>query len=133
MVDKKATARRPQSRTPRTRRPQSNTMRKRLMKKLPAMLDAAIAAYQQIALNGPAEDPKSFAAAHTGAKAALAHIEQIIKLAEAAATQDEAQEKDVDGVATLISAARTALAHDEEDDDGSDSAIPSDTEQGGTA
>jgi len=39
----------------------------------------------------------------------------------------------LDGVATLISAARTALAHDEEDEDSSDSAIPSDTEQGGTA
>ncbi|MDF1749946.1 MAG: hypothetical protein P1V34_13825 [Alphaproteobacteria bacterium] len=113
MVAKKSTARRP--RNPKTRRPQSNTMRQRLMKKLPDMLDAAIAAYQQIALNGPSEDPKSFAAAHTGAKAALAHIEQIIKLAEAAAAQDEAHQNDAEGFSTLITAARSALEQDEEE------------------
>ncbi len=56
-----------------------------------------------------------------------------LKLAEAAAAQDEAQEKDADGVATLITAARTALAQDEEDDDSSDPAVPSEAEQGGTA
>lgn len=88
-------------------------MRDRLVQKLPAMLDAAIAAYQQIAAAPHGDDPKNFTAAQTGAKAALAHIDQIIKLAEAALDREERTEHarplETDQVQALIGLARKAL------------------------
>lgn len=96
-----------------TRRSKAERMRERLLEKLPDMLDAAIAAYQRIAETGETDDPKSFAAAQTGAKAALAHIDQIIKLAEATLEKEEG-EKGVenDQVQALIQSARIAMASD---------------------
>ena len=93
------------------------TMRNKLARKLPAMLDAAIVAYQQIASSADGTDPKNFAAAHTGAKAALAHIEQIIKLAEAAIERESASTGTLpsqDRIEALIRTARGALSSGEE-------------------
>lgn len=89
----------------RSRPPGARALRKRLILKLPDMLDAAIAAYQQIAMTAPADDPKTFAATHSGAKAALVHIEQIIKLAEAAIVEEDktpkAQKTNVEALLNL--------------------------------
>lgn len=107
------------------RRAPSRNLRNRLVRKLPAMLDAAIAAYQQIALTAPSDDPKSFAAAHTGAKAALAHIEQIIRIAESAIAQDTQASTSGGGssdqIEALLNAARSALGNDPEHHDPDDS------------
>ncbi|NMM45217.1 hypothetical protein HH303_12055 [Rhodospirillaceae bacterium KN72] len=92
-------------------------LRDKLARKLPAMLDAAIAAYQQIASSADGADPKTFAAAHTGAKAALAHIEQIIKLAEAAIEREATSPGTLpsqDRIEALIRTARGALLSGEE-------------------
>jgi len=94
-------------------RPTARAMRKQLIDRLPDMLDAAIAAYQRIALSSHSNDPKSFVATHSGAKAALAHIEQVIKLAESALDEesDGAHAKKGEVEAYLV-AARQALVCD---------------------
>ncbi|MEQ8444194.1 MAG: hypothetical protein RIM72_09020 [Alphaproteobacteria bacterium] len=98
---------------PARRRTQAQQLRKELIRRLPEMLDAAIAAYQRIALTGQSDDPKSFVATHTGAKAALAHIEQIIKLAETALEKEQVADQGKKGeVEAYLSAARLALAAD---------------------
>ena len=99
------------------KRAADRTLRTKLARKLPAMLDAAIAAYQQIASSADGTDPKNFAAAHTGAKAALAHIEQIIKLAEAAIEREATSAGAMpsqDRIEELIRTARGALSAGEE-------------------
>jgi hypothetical protein len=90
---------------------EADRMRARLIRKLPEMLDAAIDAYHHIALTPQPEDPKSFAASQTGAKAALAHIEQIIKLAESALREElqAGPQAESERIEALISAARSAL------------------------
>ncbi|MEQ8601684.1 MAG: hypothetical protein RIB45_00095 [Marivibrio sp.] len=81
---KKGRARKPSRRRSRAASAEARTeaLRARLAERLPEMLDAAIAAYGRIADQAGGEDPKGFAATQTGAKAALAHIEQLIALAE---------------------------------------------------
>lgn len=97
----------------RPRRGRVRNMRSRLLQKLPAMLDAAIEAYQRIATCPPSDDPKLFAASQTGAKAALAHIEQIIDFAETALKQEDAQAgTDSERIETLLGTARKALEAD---------------------
>lgn len=105
------------SKKSRSKRPQAHTLRNRLAQKLPAMLDAAITAYQQIAATAPPDDPKGFAAAHTAAKSALSHIDQIIKLAETAIAKDDVNRTETsDRVDELITLARSQLAKDQLND-----------------
>lgn len=92
----------------------ARALRGHLVRKLPDMLDAAIAAYQKIATTAPSDDPKSFAAAHSGAKAALAHIEQIIKLAETAIAEEEKATPAQKGtLEALLGLARKAVGDEE--------------------
>lgn len=94
---------------------EAQQIRARLIRKLPEMLDAAIDAYHHIALTPQPEDPKSFAASQTGAKAALAHIEQIIKLAESTLREElqAGPKAESERIEALISAARSALGASE--------------------
>lgn len=88
-------------------------MRSQLLRRLPTMLDAAIEAYQRIASAPPSDDPKMFSATQTGAKAALAHIEQIIDLAETALKQEDAKAgPETDQIESLLGSAREALSQD---------------------
>ncbi len=48
---------------------------------LPQQLDDIIASYNSFAKTAPPEDAKGFAAHHSACKAALAHLDQLIKLA----------------------------------------------------
>jgi hypothetical protein len=95
-----------------SRRPRNQVMREKLLKKLPAMLDAAIAAYQRIALSDPNDDPKSAAVNHAGAKAILVHIDQILKLAEATLDVVETPERVSSDLEVIIDASRRALSGD---------------------
>lgn len=54
----------------------------RLAKKIPKMLTSALKAYDQIVKQPAAEDPKAFTAQQSGAKAALSHIDALLKLAQ---------------------------------------------------
>jgi len=88
----------------------TEALRARLAERLPEMLDAAIAAYARIAEQTGGEDAKSFAAAQTGAKAALAHIEQLIVLAETVLRAAPADESPRAAEAErLVEEARAAL------------------------
>lgn len=111
-----------------SRQPQAERMRERLLKKLPAMLDAAIAAYQRIALmEHTMEDPKATAAAHSGAKAILVHIDQIIKLAEVSiggSSHDDRASGDLDAI---LAASRTALSAEQEPENATGAADDVDT------
>ncbi|MBP5856269.1 hypothetical protein KAJ83_04565 [Marivibrio halodurans] len=101
---------------PKTRaRSKTDQLRDRLAERLPEMLDAAITAYQRIAAPVGGDDPKgfdpkSFAASQTGAKAALAHIEQLIVLAEAIIRDPPAGHAgDTALAAQLVAQAKVAL------------------------
>lgn len=104
------------SKRARPRRGRVRTMRSQLLQKLPTMLDAAIEAYQRIAETPPSDDPKLFAASQTAAKAALAHIEQIMDLAESALKKEDAQTGPGSGeIESLLKSARLAVAQDRRD------------------
>lgn len=95
----------------------TDLLRERLAERLPEMLDAAITAYQRIADPGGADDPKSFAASQTGAKAALAHIEQLIVLAEAIIRDlPSGHAGDTAAAEQLVAQAKAALGSDAEPD-----------------
>lgn len=65
---------------------------------------------------GAHEDPKGFAAHHAAAKSALAHLEQLLKLARASLAAAPAG----DDVQALLTQARAEIAAEGEDDDGHD-------------
>ena len=83
-------------------------LRQRLSGTLPASIHAAVAGYEEFTASAPPADPKGFAAWHAAAKAALAHVDLLIKLARwAEASPDSADGED--GVERLLSQARAAL------------------------
>ncbi|MCR9221984.1 MAG: hypothetical protein NXI21_17310 [Alphaproteobacteria bacterium] len=104
-------------------------LRDRLAARLPDMLDAAISAYQRIATHDGGEDPKRFAAAQSGAKAALAHIEQLIALAEVVIRDAPASRAEEAAAAErLVAEARAALASGPEEDAEDDADAPGDVD-----
>lgn len=84
---------------------------------LPDRIGIALAGYQRFTADEPPADAKGFAAWHAAAKAALAHVEALVKLvrwAEAPATVTESAE---DGLEDLLGQARRALGHLQDDED----------------
>ena len=51
---------------------------------LPALIDTAVESYRRFALADPPEDAKSYAAQQTACKAALAHLDLLLRLAPGA-------------------------------------------------
>ncbi|MDO8608507.1 MAG: hypothetical protein Q7R40_18400 [Phaeospirillum sp.] len=92
-------------------------LRLRLAGILPASIHATVAGYEAFTGSLPPADAKGFAAWHAAAKAALAHVDLLVKLARWAESTPEAGAED--GVERLLSQARAAL--DALDDDGHDS------------
>lgn len=87
---------------------------------LAEVLHAALDRYRDFAATTPPEDAKGFAAHQSAAKAALAHLDALIGLAEWAvktAVPEETEGPDTD-VADLIAQARRGLAglHPSNDD-----------------
>ena len=77
---------------------------------LPAALQTAMAAYHGFAATGIPNDPKAFASYHAGCRAALAHMESLVKLirwTESAGTGVAGP--DDESAARLIAEARAAL------------------------
>ena len=81
-------------------------LRQSLAGTLPDRIRAALAGYEEFTGTAPPADAKGFAAWHSAAKAALAHVDLLVKLAHWA--EAEAAEAE-GGVDHLLSQARAAL------------------------
>ncbi|CAA7613097.1 conserved hypothetical protein [Candidatus Terasakiella magnetica] len=91
-------------------------LRQRLAAVLPGRVDAALAGYEDFTGSVPPSDAKGFAAWHAAAKAALAHMEVLVKLARWAEGRPEMVRED-DGVERMLAQARAALDGLDDDDD----------------
>lgn len=85
---------------------------------LPPLITAAADSYRGFAAAAAPDDAKGFAAHHAACKAALAHMELLIKLAQWAEddTTDQPPPGDVDTVERLLATARSAIAEVEEEE-----------------
>lgn len=89
-------------------------LRTRLAASLPDHVAAALAGYEEFTATSPPADAKGFAAWHAAAKAALAHVDLLVKLARWAGGSGESDEDA--GMERLLEGARAALdALDEEE------------------
>ncbi len=101
--------------------------REELIAALPGALDHALAAYREALAQPGAEEPRAFAAQQAACKAALAHIEALLKLArglederfqQAAASESsggEAGESQEQALTRLLAEARSELARSQLD------------------
>jgi hypothetical protein len=90
----------------------SEDLRRQLAQDLPRRVRTALAGYERFTADEPPADSKGFAAWHAAAKAALAHVEALVKLvrwAECGAADPE------DGLGRLLAEARQAIDQLEED------------------
>ena len=95
------------------------SLRRTLQGVLPARIRAALGGYERFTSDDPPADAKGFAAWHAAAKAALAHVEVLVKLARwAEGKPDDAAAADDDGVETLLARARAALGAMGDDGEG---------------
>lgn len=96
-----------------------DSLRRHLAAGLPARVRSAVECYERFAADEPPSDAKGFAAWHAAAKAALAHVEVLVKLARWAEGKAEEPHAEADGVEALLARARAALTdfcEDEEED-----------------
>lgn len=93
-----------------------------LAARLPERAAAAVAAYDAFSATAAPDDAKGFAAHHAACKAALAHVEVLVKLLRWAAPPVAATAGAAgaaggdDPLAGLIAAARAAMTEDADDD-----------------
>lgn len=93
------------------------TLRRTVQGSLPERVHAALAGYERFTAEEPPADAKGFAAWHAAAKAALAHVEVLVKLMRWAEGRAEAEAEPADGLDHLLSQARDALDQLEEAED----------------
>lgn len=87
-----------------------DSLRRQLQAALPVRIRAALDGYDRFAADEPPADAKGFAAWHAAAKAALAHVEVLVKLARwAEGKADEPAEAGTGGIDRLLADARAAL------------------------
>ncbi len=94
-----------------------DTLRRAVQDGLPERIQAALAGYHRFTAEEPPADSKGFAAWHAAAKAALAHVEALVKLVRWAEGPAEAAETAEDGLEDLLGQARRALDHLQDDED----------------
>lgn len=82
---------------------------------LPDRVVTALAGYERFTAEDPPGDSKGFAAWHGAAKAALAHVEALVKLVRWAEGKDAAPGGE-DSLGQLLAEAREALGHLDEDE-----------------
>ena len=93
-------------------------IREQCAQELPKRIEDAFAMYRRYISEPPPDDPKLFSAYQTGAKAALAHIEALTKLARWAEPVGGSVNDDVSGdVGSLLDAARDAVSSPRPDSD----------------
>lgn len=93
-----------------------DSLRQKLEALLPERIAAAAESYRRFTADEPPADSKGFAAWHAAAKAALAHMEVLVKLARWAES-GQAAEAPEDGLDRLLLDARAALAGLDGDDE----------------
>jgi hypothetical protein len=93
-------------------------LRLRVAAVLPARLGAVAATYERFTSLDPPEDAKGFAAWHGAAKAALAHMELLVKLARWAEGGGSESLAEGDPLEALLAQARAAVAMDDDGDGG---------------
>lgn len=93
------------------------TLRRQCQSSLPARIRDALAGYERFAAADPPEDAKGFAAWHAAAKAALAHVDLLVKLARWAEGKADDTADGGGGLDHLLAEARAAL---DDLDDGED-------------
>ncbi|CCG41962.1 hypothetical protein [Magnetospirillum molischianum] len=91
-------------------------LRRRLALVLPDRIAAAVTGYETFVMTPPPDDAKGFAAWHAAAKAALAHVDSLVKLARWA-EGGTVSIGETDGIEGLLARARAALAGLEDEDD----------------
>lgn len=91
--------------------------RQMVLAALPERMGAALEAYQRFTAEAPPDDAKGFAAWHAAAKAALSHVEVLVKLMRWADGGAEADGPAEDGMDRLLAQARDALDQLDEGDD----------------
>ena len=84
-----------------------------LAQQLPALIDTAVESYRRFALAEPPDDAKGYAAQQTACKAALAHLDLLLRLARALLPTSTAAERAPD-LETLIAEARAAAGLDDD-------------------
>lgn len=93
-------------------------LRRLVLAALPERMRVALGAYQRFTDEEPPADAKGFAAWHAAAKAALSHVEVLVKLMRWAEGGAEADGPPEDGMDRLLAQARQALDQlDEGEDD----------------
>ncbi|CAA7617662.1 hypothetical protein [Magnetospirillum sp. UT-4] len=95
-----------------------DSLRAELAAQLPGRIRQALESYDRFSADEPPADAKGFAAWQAAAKAALGHVEVLVKLARWASGQGESAAAADDPVAGLLAEARAALdGFDDEDED----------------
>jgi hypothetical protein len=92
-----------------------DTLRKDVARRLPDLIDKALAAYAHFAGTLPPDDAKAFAAHQASCRAALAHVHLLVKLAEWARSGDGLTGDGAADLARLIEAAELAMDRYDED------------------
>lgn len=85
---------------------------------LPDRVLTALAGYERFTAEDPPADAKGFAAWQAAAKAAVAHVEGLVKLVRWAEGKDDAVPEGEDGVANLLAQARAAVGRWEGGEEG---------------
>lgn len=86
-----------------------DALRHQLRAALPARIRAALDGYERFTTDAPPADSKGFAAWHAAAKAALAHVEVLVRLVRWADGTAEGTTDDGSGIDRLLAEARAAL------------------------
>lgn len=86
---------------------------RKLARQLPALIDTAVESYRRFALAEPPGDAKGYAAQQTACKAALAHLDLLLRLARALLPKSAAAERAPD-LESLIAEARAAAGLDDD-------------------
>lgn len=89
--------------------PDAAGLRHLVQNALPECVKSALAGYERFTADEPPADAKGFAAWHAAAKAALVHVEVLLKLLRWAEGSAEAGDPAEDGLDRLLAQARTAI------------------------
>lgn len=96
---------------------ETDALRAVVLSQLPPRVHAALDGYHRFTAEEPPADAKGFAAWHAAAKAALAHVETLVKLVRWADGPTVPAEPAEEGLEDLLGQARRALGHLQDDED----------------
>lgn len=86
----------------------SSAMRVKIAQSLPEAFDAAIQSYQSFFAQDHSESAKSFSAHHSACKAAIAHLQLLIKLADW--VEEEAPDNELENLREIRAKAEAELS-----------------------